>query len=170
MNNRTILAITVVAATFFVPSTLAGSQESGSTPNPLAAFERFIGGQWHFGPSYHEFEWGVGRRSVRSRSYFVIDGKGKLVSEGLWYWHPGEKKIRGVFTAIEMPVVFFDFTTRFEGNQMVSDIESYDAKGNAAAYVETLDFVDDTHYEWKLLKKTPEGLKEEMSGTYSKKE
>lgn len=33
---------------------------------------------------------------------------------------PKEKQIRGVFTAVEMPVVFFDHTTRFEGDKMDS--------------------------------------------------
>ena len=99
-----------------------GTQQSAL--DHLAPFEQLIGGQWYLEGSYQEFEWGVGRRSVRSRSYFIIEGEPKLVSEGIWFWHPGERQIRGVVTAIDMPVVFFDYTTRFEGNRMVSDLRS----------------------------------------------
>lgn len=171
MRIRTLLFVAVVAVALLVPA--QGSSQDASAqqpaPNPLAPFERLMGGQWHLEGSYQEFEWGVGRRSVRARSYFLVDGQPKLVAEGLWFWHPGEKQIKGVFTAIDMPVVFFDYTTSFEGNKMVNDLHSYSAKGAETAYVETWEFTDDTHFVWKLMKKTPEGLSEEMSGTYSKK-
>jgi len=141
-----------------------------SAAGPLAPFERLIGGQWHLDGSYHEFEWGLGRQSVRSRSYFIVEGEPKLVSEGIWFWHPGEKQIKGAFTAIDMPVVFFDYTVRFEGNKMVSDLVAFDAEGNKSAYVETWEFTDDTHYEWKLFSETPDGPREVMGGIYSKRQ
>ena len=172
MKNRAPLVIAVIAATLLMPahtrSQAPGPQQSAL--DPLATFERLIGGQWHLEGSYQEFEWGVGGLSVRSRSYFIIEGKPKLVSEGIWFWHPGEKQIKGVFTATDMPVVFFDYTTRFEGIRIVSDLISYGAKGNETVYVETRDFTDATHYVWKLFKKTPDGLIEEMGGTYSKRQ
>ncbi len=171
MKNQKFVVMAIVAGTLLLPTQVhsqdADTQQSAS--NPLAPFERLIGGQWHLEGSYQEFEWGVGRRSVRSRSHFIVEGKPKLVSEGIWFWHPGEQQIKGVFTAIDMPVVFFDYTTRFEGTRMVNDLRSYGAKGIEKHYVETWDFTDETHYVWKLLKKTPEGLQEEMGGTYSKK-
>ena len=171
MKNRALLIVAVIAGTFLVP-THGSSQNAGAQQaavDPLTPFERLMGGQWHLEGSYQEFEWGVGRRSVRARSYFLVDRKPKLVSEGIWFWHPGEKQIKGVFTAIDMPVVFFDYTTRFEGSKMVNDLRSYSAKGTEKVYVETWDFTDDTHFVWKLLKKTPEGFSEEMGGTYTKK-
>jgi hypothetical protein len=161
----------VAAATFLVAS--PGRAESSGAEqlagNPLMPFERLIGGEWHLEGSYQEFEWGVGRKSVKSRSYFMVDGSPKLVSEGIWFWHPGEKEIKGVFTAIHMPVTFFDYTTRFEDKKMVNDLRSYDSNGNEMVYAETWDFKDDMHFVWKLLSKTPDGLKEEMGGTYTRK-
>jgi hypothetical protein len=138
--------------------------------DPLAPFERLIGGQWHFDGSYSEFEWGLGRQSVTTRSYFIIEGEPKLVSEGFWFWHPGEKQIKGTFTAIDMPVVLFNYTVRFEDNKMVADLVAFDAEGNETSYVETWEFTDDTHYEWKLLSETPDGLVEVMGGTYERRE
>ncbi|MBT8395904.1 MAG: hypothetical protein HKO65_12845 [Gemmatimonadetes bacterium] len=137
--------------------------------NPLAPFERLIGGEWHLDGSYLELEWGVGRTSVRSRSYFVGEGSPRLVSEGIWFWHPGEEEIRGVFTAVDMPAVLFDYTTTFDGDRMVNDLRTYDAAGSETVYVETWELIDDSHYEWRLLADSPDGLQEVMSGTYERK-
>jgi len=150
-----------------VNSQVAGEAEPAG--NPLAPFERLIGGQWHLDGSYQEFEWGVGQRSVRSRSLYLVEGEPKLVAEGIWFWHSGEERIKGVFTAIDMPVAFFDYTTRFEGNTMVSDLRSYDVNGDESVYSETWEFIDETHYVWKLMKDTPEGPQEVMGGTYSRR-
>ena len=116
------------------------------------------------------FEWGVGNRSVRGRSYFVRDGDAVLVSEGFWYWHPGQQKIRGVFTAKDMPVELFDFTTRFEGDRMISDLGAFGADGSATSYVETWEFTDDTHFTWTLYRVTPDGPVKEMGGVYTRSE
>jgi len=186
------LLVAILVATSPITLALLGAQAQGSVPmaadpaipepaavtprarqpapNPLAPFERLIGGQWHLDGSYSEFEWGLGRLSVSTHSYFIVEGEPKLVSEGIWFWHPGEKSIKGAFTAIDMPVVFFDYTVRFEGNKMVTDLVAFDAEGNEAAYVETWEFTDETHYVWKLLSETPDGLQEVMGGTYERKE
>jgi hypothetical protein len=138
--------------------------------DPLAPFERLIGGMWVWGESSTEYEWGVGRQSVKARSYFLVDGNLKLVSEGAWFWHPGEGQIKGVFTAVGMPVALFDYTTRFEGERMVNDLAAYSASGEKTMYVETWEFTDETHYNWKLLQESPDGLQEVMAGTFSKNE
>jgi hypothetical protein len=165
MGIRALPVIAVIAGVLFLPAT-ASSQQA----NPLAPFERLIGGQWQLEGSYQEFEWGVGRRSVKARSYFVVDGEPKLVSEGVWFWHPGEQAIKGVVTAIDMPVVLFDYTTWFEGDRMVSELRSYDAEGAESPYVETFEFTQTDQYVWRLFKPTADGLEEEMSGTYSRRQ
>jgi hypothetical protein len=172
MRSGLLAAAALVASCSLWPAHVVSqaADTAPATANPLAPFERLIGGRWHLEGTYQEFEWGVGKRSVKSQSYFVIDGKPKLVAEGMWFWHPGEQQIKGVFTAIEMPVEYFDYTTRFEGNKMVNDLRSYDAKGVETVYVETWEFTDDTQFVWKLMTKTPDGLQEMMSGTFSKTE
>ena len=79
-------------------------------------------------------------------------------------------QIKGAFTAIDMPVVFFDYTALFEGNKMVADLTAFDAQGVETAYVETWEFTDEAHYVWKLLSETPDGLQEVMGGTFVKRE
>jgi hypothetical protein len=105
MKHGVLVGLTAVAgillmATYASPL-WAGDPHASS--DPLAPFERLVGGQWYLDEGSHqEFEWGVGRQSVKARSYFVIDGERRLVSEGTWYWHQGEKQIKGALTAIEM--------------------------------------------------------------------
>ena len=159
-SNRT-LAITVAVIALLMTSNV-NSQDA----HPLQGFERLMGGQWHLDESYQEFEWGVGRQSVRARSYFAVDGQPKLVSEGYWYWHPGEKQIKGLFTAIDMPVVLFEYTTRFEGSTMVNDLTTFAANGNETTFAETWEFVDDMQFEWKLTSELSDGTEAMMSGTY----
>ena len=170
MGNRLLIAVAVIVVAFLTPGPVNSQTENAhaSAPNPLAKFDRLVGGQWHIEGSYQEFEWGVGRRSVIARSYFLVQGEPKLVSEGIWYWHPQEKRIRGIFTAIDMPVELFEHTTRFEGNSLVSELAAYDAEGTKSTYTEMWEFVDESHFVWTLFVETPDGLKEEMSGTYSR--
>ena len=137
---------------------------------PLQPFERLVGGQWHLQNTFLVFEWGVGRKSVRARSYRVIAGEAKLVSEGAWYWHAGDGAIKGVFTAIDMPVELFDYTARFEGDTMFFDLSAYAASGNETRFSETWKFVDDSHFEWTLSGVLPDGRAETMSGTYERRD
>ena len=172
MRSRSLIAVALTLAAVLLPPP-ARSQDAEVEPpaaaDPLAPFEPLIGGRWHLEGSYQELEWGVGRRSVRARSYFVVEGEPKLVSEGFWYWHPGEEQIRGIFTAIDMPVTVFDYTTRFEDGKMVSDLRAWAATGEESVYVETWELTDDAHFLWKLFGETPEGTKEMMGGTYERK-
>jgi hypothetical protein len=172
MANRILIMLAVIGVTLPIPGWAQTQAEHSHTPaqNPLAPFERLIGGQWHLGTSYQEFEWGVGRRSVRARSYFFVADEPKLVSEGIWFWHPEDKKIKGVFTAIDMPVEIFEYTTRFEETGLVSELITYSPDGTRSEYVEKWEFQDESHFVWTLLVATPDGLKAEMTGTYARKQ
>jgi hypothetical protein len=171
MNVGSLIAIALLGNNCLGTPDLTGQGPEGtrSAADPLAPFEALIGGQWHLDDSYQVFEWGVGRRSVKSRSYLVLEGSPKLVAEGFWYWHPKERQIRGAFTAIEMPAVYFEYTTRFEDGVMVNDLRSYDADGVETAYVETWELTDSDHYRWTLFTETPDGLQEVMAGTFDRR-
>jgi hypothetical protein len=171
MSNRRTIVATFILITLLMPGWVRTLAENAQTlaPNPLAPFERLIGSQWHLDGSYQEFEWGVGRLSVKARSYFFVEDQPKLVSEGMWFWHPEEKRIKGIFTAIDMPVAIFEYTARFEGDGLVSELVAYSAEGAKSQYAEKWEFVDETHFVWTLFTETPDGLQEEMGGTYSRK-
>ena len=141
--------------------------EQGSSP--LEPFSRLIGGEWHSGGSYQVFEWAVGKSAVKSRAYFWMNSEAQLVSEGSWYWHPGDQAIRGQFTAVNMPIVLFDYSTWFETNRMISDLRAYDKQGNELRYEEVWDFVSDDQYEWTLYRIDGSGRTKEMSATYQRR-
>ena len=134
--------------------------------DPMAPFGRLIGGEWHLGDSYQVFEWGVGRRNVRSFSYTLVEGEYALVSEGTWYWHPQEKVYKGIFVAMGMGIGVFEYETKFEGNTMVNKLKTFDADGNEEHHAETWEFIDHDHYVWTLFSQTEEGPKKTMEGTF----
>jgi len=150
----------------------AYGQENGasqSSDSPLAPFGRLVGGQWHSEGNYQEFEWGVGKQSVRSRGFRLVGDSTVLVAEGLWFWHPGHSEIRGLVTAQNMPFVLLEYRTRFEGQEMINDIRAYGAQGREQMYLERWKFIDHDHYEWTLQENTPDGMKTVMSATYERR-
>ncbi len=164
MNLNIFLGFAIIIAAL----SCAGDARAEVAEDPLAGFAPFIGGQWHLEGSYTELEWGVGRRAVNARSYFLVDGQPKLVSEGFWYWHPGEQRINGVFSAIEMPVVLFLYTIRFEGNAMIGDLRAYGSDGKETQFVETWKLEDNSHFSWTLTSEMADGQEQTMSGTYTR--
>ena len=172
MNTRYFLVLALAAIMFSMPeSARLETETSNSVAHyPLAGFERLIGGQWHLEGSYQEFEWGAGQRSVKAKGYFLVEGEPKLVSEGIWFWHPETKEVKGIFTAVGMPVELFEYTTRFDSESIVSDLVAYTSEGSKTVYTESWQFLDDTHFEWTLFAKTPDGPQKAMGGTYTRKD
>ncbi len=144
-------------------------EKQNDSLHPLASFSKLIGGEWQLGDSYQVFDWGVGKMSVNSKSYLIMEGSPRLVSEGSWFWHPGENKIKGYFTAIGMPAVLFDYSTKFEASKMVNSLITYTATGKREAYTELWEFVDENSYKWTLYTGETEEPKIIMEGTYQRK-
>lgn len=138
-------------------------------PAPLAPFERLVDGEWRSGSTVQVFEWGPGRSSVVARSYSEETGGKVPVSVGLWYWHPASGTVEGRATAVNKPVALFEYTTRFEGDVMRSDLVAYDADGESGVYVETLEFTGEDAYEWRLLLPRPDATEVVMSATFERR-
>lgn len=149
-------------------SILFTQDQTNDSVDALSPFAKLIGGEWHLDGSVQVFEWGVGKLSVKSTSYFIINEEPQIVSEGIWFWHPGERKIKGYASAIEMPVQFFDYTTKYEGNKMVHALTSYTPKGTSENYTETWEFIDEDHYSWSLFTDIATGQQKIMGGTYER--
>ena len=135
-------------------------------PGPLGFLQRLVGCAWYLGDSWQTFHWGVGERSLIGRAYSPgRDGEPLLVSDGLWFWHPGEQRVKGYFFAVpEMPVHFFDYTTRFEGDTMVNRLHSFGEMGGN--YEEHWEFTGPDSYRWTLYATGGEGRRQIMDGTY----
>jgi hypothetical protein len=99
--------------------------------------------------------------SVRSPSYFVADGRLRLVSEGHWY-----SAVKGVFTASDMPVAFLEYTTRFEHDAIVHDLRAYDTVGEPTDYRETRELTSVSECVWTILRPWPGGHERVIGATY----
>lgn len=170
--RRYIPTTLLVGVVTFTVLQVAYGQDTGasqSSDSPLAPFVRLVGGQWHSEGNVQEFEWGVGKQSVRSRGFRLVGDSLVLVAEGLWFWHPGHGEIRGLFTAQNMPFVMLEYRTRFEGQDMINDIRAYDARGRVQTYAERWKFIDHDHYEWTLTETNAGGVKTVMSATFERR-
>ena len=175
-----VLAL-AVAATAVSPATaqVAGSSDSTGA-DPLAPFERLIGGRWYLGDAYQTFEWGVGRKSVVARMYFPGGGAGsgvggdadtedRLVSEMTFAWHPGEGTIRAWGVARDMGVDLFEYETRVEGETFVHDLRAWGPAASDAPQRETWELVGPDRYLWTLLEMREGAWTEVMSGTFERR-
>ena len=110
-----IALLSALAATFAIADEppAAAPEAAEAAPEPLAPFARLIGGEWHIGPLRHVYEWGIGQKTVVARTY---DEQGQLASEARWFYHPGERVIRGY--SVDAGGSLFEMTTRFDGNEL----------------------------------------------------
>lgn len=148
----------VLSCLVFVLATGVALAEEES---PIASFGALVIGEWETADSRHTFEWGVGKRVVRSRSYFRKDGTWELVSEGWWFWDGAQATLRGFAVAVGMPVEVFEYRSIIEGAEIVHDLEAQGAAGGS--YVERWRFAGD-EYDWSL--ESPDGGEKIMAGTY----
>jgi len=136
---------------------------------PLAPFDRLVGGEWHMADSYHVFRWGAANKSFHSQSFFVAEGTPVPVGDGVWFFHPGEGVIRGYGMADGMGIDLFEYTSRWEGDTLINDLVTYDADGDKGEYVEHWEFSDSDTYEWTLYARAGDGLQKAMGGTFTRK-
>ncbi len=144
---------------------LAGLPAAFGEEKPLEALGALVAGDWRADDSRHVFEWGVGRKALRSRSYARSEGEWKLVSEGLWFWDPGEEAIRGVVVAIAMPVDLFEYRAQVRDSEVVHDLVAHGPSGGE--YVERWVFGDGS-YRWSLEVEREGKTETIMGGTYER--
>jgi len=113
----------------------------------MEAFGELVVGEWETEDSRHLLEWGVGRRVVRSTSYFKSDGEWVLVSEGMWFWDARQETIRGIVVATGMPVELFEYRSEVRGEEIVHDLVAHGEAGGR--YVERWRF-SGGEYRWTL--------------------
>ncbi|MBT8220019.1 MAG: hypothetical protein KJP00_09345, partial [Bacteroidia bacterium] len=72
MKNFEFKPLAIFLALLFTCSfyTLTAQDSENAAVTALQSFEHLIGVKWHIEGSYQVFEWGVGKKSVQSRSYF----------------------------------------------------------------------------------------------------
>jgi hypothetical protein len=135
-----------------VPGTGAAQEGPGEVDaeaSQLAPFARLIG-TWAAGTTVQTFEWGVGRLIVRARSTLVDGDASRLVSEGIFLQDPLRGEVRGYFAAIDMPVAYFEYSARWEGDTLVANLTTTAPEGGAVRYVERWELLGDERFLWTL--------------------
>lgn len=149
-----------VAAT--APAPTAAKTAEASPASPLAPMARLIG-NWRGQirlldgaviEARNVFEWGLGGKTIQFRAYGLRDGTENLVYEGLYGWHPGEKKI--VFREQSAFGSLVDGEVKPEGDTLVFSWRQHSAKG-VVEYRETFRFPDNNSYVTEVYRKTENG-------------
>ncbi|HSM35872.1 MAG TPA: hypothetical protein VK837_05675 [Longimicrobiales bacterium] len=126
-----------------------GPGEVDAEASPLAPFDRLIG-TWAAGSTVQTFEWGVGRLVVRARSTLVDGDASRLVSEGIFLQDQLRGEVRGYFAAIDMPVAYFEYSARWEGDTLVANLTTTAPEGGAVRYVERWQLLGNERFLWTL--------------------
>jgi hypothetical protein len=144
------------------PAVLAQDTEEADPWGPMA---RLVGGAWHMGDSHQVFEWGPGKLALHGRSYRGGEDGPMEVGRGMFYYHPGDGAVRGVFTGVGMGIDLFDYTAvTVEDDRLVFDLRTYGAM--AGRFEEVWEFAGDDQFEWSLAQVTDDGTVEMMAGTF----
>lgn len=131
----------------------------------LEAFGALAVGEWTAEDARNTLTWGVGRKIIHSKSYFLLQGEWTLVSEGVWYADPSGAGVRGVVVAIEMPVELFEYRSEVRGESIVHQLVGHGEMGGE--YRETWSF-DDEGYEWTLETEAEGAMQRVMGGAYQR--
>lgn len=165
---RTVVVI-LLAAVALPPLPAPAQSEppakaAAAPPNPLEPLGHLVGGEWHGKlelvdgaviRARHVFEWGLGRRILKSKTYGAVgDGPEQLVYEGVYGWHPEKKAI--VFREFSAFNSVNEGTVTPEGNALHYAWAEHSSKG-VTEYRETLRFPDTDHYVSEGDRKTGDG-------------
>ena len=167
---RTFINVLSFATLIFIFSnTISFAQDTSYSKDSLELFSRLIDGKWYMKNSYQTFEWRVDRKIVKARSYIIEENEERLVSEGFWFKHPETNLIKGYFFAVNMPIEFFDYTTKIENNKMINNLVAYTKEGQKQEYIEIWEFISENKYLWSLNQKSKNGMVTIMQDEYLRK-
>ena len=170
MKNKQI-RIALIRSTFAIFLSFLATGNIFAQTKPLEQFSWLIGGKWTTeSGTYHTFEWGLNKGSIVARTYAKQGEKHVLASQGMWFWHPEEKAIKGIFIAGDQPSHLMEFTTEFEAGTMHNNLKAFDKDGNAVQYTSTwTPNKDRSGYLWQLFSGVGNQKKEVMKGNFTRK-
>ena len=163
-RKRILVVIFAVAWAAVLPIGMAAEQPATTVAqNPMEPVARLVGGEWRGqfklpnGDSLsirNVFEWGLGGRILKAKYYAVTEGVERQVYEGIWSWHPTEKKI-----------IFQEYSTR--SSLVAGSVEPVEdglalawteySNNSVTQYRETFRFPDNDHYLSQAYKKNEDG-------------
>jgi hypothetical protein len=132
-------------------------------PEPLEPLGRLVGGEWvargaeitEAGASLVEavarYEWGTGRKAIRSRSYTIRDDQQSLEFESLLAWHPQDRTL--VFFGVTADGSVLEGTVTGASEVFEFNWEQRE-EGAVASYRQVLRFTDEDEYVLTLSRRT----------------
>ena len=152
-----LFALSALTATAPAPTPQGHSTQVDNPTSVLAPFvgEWIAGGEWADGrPFYtrHVFEWGVGKRLLKVRSYAGSPEDETLLFESVYGWHPKHGALRMTSYA-SFGVVYEGSISKEEDGVFVQPYSGY-GPGPSGAYVQEFRFLDADRYVWSSYETT----------------
>lgn len=145
------------------------AQTSEENTNPLQPFEFLIGGTWTTPSTRQTFEWGLNHQAVYSELFFVQGDSLVKSGEMTWFWHPGEKKIKGFAHSINMAMSFFEYETEFESpTEMRNTFYAWGGNYDGIPQYERLLFIGEDEYKWTSFERKGDNLEPGISITFKR--
>lgn len=163
--NRQSVVICLFAGVFLMGPDRKGQGAEAATPDPkLQPLAKFVGGEWVMhgkwsnGTELHAravYEWGLGGKIVRARTYTGMGSDELQRYEGVMAWHPERKCLYEVSFAVDGAISEFRIDSPEEGTIEIGFNPLDPAKPGKVR--QTLKLLDDNRHSWKVELKTDSG-------------
>lgn len=147
---------------------------AGQSPQAEAweKLTRLASGEWVAGgegvpPNFHRFRYGPGQRSLWLHTRNADKPNEWPKSEGVYFWHPGEKTLKSVSVAAGDALV--DAVLEWKGDRLDTSFDYYLA-GRKLEYVSRWSFEGTDAYDWSLYTRTESGLAEAMQVRFTQQD
>jgi hypothetical protein len=144
------------------PRVFRTAKDGASNESRLSFFAPFVGGEWHAtstepdGGVFHPkvvYEWGLGGKIVKARSFVITDKGEDLVYEMVCGWHPQKQAV--VFRSYSAWDSLYDGTIRIVGDTLEYEWDGF-RKEKVTRYRQEIRMLDDDRYSWVVFAKTDE--------------
>ena len=171
----------VIIAALTLSLALAGPTKSENQPaaaNPVDQLAWLIGGTWTAdgdngpdGKAFHVetvFNWAANHRGIIFTTRFRIDGKLVPVYEGLYAWHPAQKKFNFLYTDNEGAMT--SGAAAWLSDTLEQDFQIVEPDGTAKTFHSTVKRTGPNQYDWNVRHQDKEGAWVPMFAlTYTRK-
>lgn len=144
--------------------------ESVAETHPMQALARLERGRWRLAAdspwgAYHRYEWGVGRRLLRSTSNLMVEDVDASFAESLFYWHPHQQVVR--LLGFGTDGALFDGRLEIDGEIWSFHFDHY-AEGERTAMLDRWSWDGEETYRWTSFIKSARELDPWMSGSFTR--
>lgn len=135
------------------------SKTSAAGDSKFGAMAKLVGHDWYAKGLWEDpsrggmrvsYEWGLGGKLMKVKSFVRMEGEEKLVYESVMGWHPGRERIAGYCFSVWGSVYDGSFT--IDGNKFFYEWEDF--KGDTVArWRQLIELTSDDSYQWTVWKR-----------------